>query len=89
MRPHNPYRAAFEELREVDDLRSSLAGQRREAAQRSTALREKGEEKSIRLRALVRSALGHRSEGLAEHGMKPRRSPRRRDVTDDEPTFPT
>ena len=82
-------RATFEELREVDELRRNLEGRRREAMQRFTALREKGKEKSIRLRSLIRSTLGHRYEGLVEYGMKPRRSPRRRAAAAGERTSPT
>jgi hypothetical protein len=81
-------RATFEALREVNELRRNLEGRRREAAQRFTALREEGLEKSLRLRALIRSTLGHRSEGLVEYGMKPRRSYRRRAAADGDPTSP-
>jgi hypothetical protein len=81
-------RATFEELREVDELRRNLEGRRREATQRFTALREEGKEKSIRLRALIRSTLGHLNEGLVEYGMKPQRSPRRRTDAAGERTSP-
>jgi len=66
-------RQDFERLQELEALRKKLKADRQEATQQLHAVRERGKDHAIGVRALLQAAAGHRNQGLVRYGIHPRR----------------
>lgn len=67
-------RQDLERLQELETLRKKLKADRQEATQQLHAVRERGKDHAIKVRALLQAAAGHRNQGLVRYGIHPRRS---------------
>lgn len=77
--------SAYDRLKELSALRDELQARRQRATQEMGEVKDQGKDAAIRVRSLLRVALGTTNERLVQFGVAPRRARRRRSTPAEDP----